>query len=73
MSKDGNSSHPDMGEGPGRHKGSEQHGCSPDVDETRQQENKSAHRSFHPERYAPEADHSKEGTGDRRRCHRRAR
>ncbi|MEU5213627.1 hypothetical protein [Streptomyces sp. NPDC020742] len=63
MSKDRKSSHPEMGEGPSRHKGSEQHGWSPDVDETRQQENKSAHRSFHPERYAPEADRSKEGTG----------
>ncbi|MGW3009196.1 hypothetical protein ACWC9R_10195 [Streptomyces sp. NPDC001219] len=52
-----------MGEGPSRHKGSEQHGASPDVDETRQQENKSAHWSFHPECYAPEADRSKEGAG----------
>ncbi|WP_442812422.1 hypothetical protein [Streptomyces sp. NBC_01210] len=31
-----------------------QHGWSPDVDETRQQENLSAHRSFHPDDYAPE-------------------
>ncbi|OKK22067.1 hypothetical protein AMK16_02275 [Streptomyces sp. CB00455] len=36
-----------------RHKGS-QHGWSPDVDETRQQDNPSAHRSFHAEEYAPE-------------------
>ncbi|MFB8396155.1 hypothetical protein [Streptomyces yangpuensis] len=35
-----------------RHQGA-QHGWSPDVDETRQQDNPSAHRSFHPDRYAP--------------------
>ncbi|MFC4507865.1 MULTISPECIES: hypothetical protein [Streptomyces] len=33
-------------DGPSRHEG-EQHGWSPDVDETRQQDNPSAHRSFH--------------------------
>ncbi len=30
-----------------------QHGWSPDVNETRQQENPSASRSFHPEKHAP--------------------
>ncbi|MFF7178138.1 hypothetical protein [Streptomyces sp. NPDC008121] len=30
-----------------------QHGWSPDVDETRQQDNPSAARSFHPEKHAP--------------------
>ncbi|EFL19736.1 hypothetical protein [Streptomyces sp. C] len=35
-----------------RHEGAE-HGWSPDVDGTNQQDNPSAHRSFHPERYAP--------------------
>lgn len=63
MSDKRKSSHPKMGEGPSVHKGTEQHGWSPDVDQTEQQENKSAHRSFHPERYAPERDRSKEGTG----------
>lgn len=60
MTKDRKSSHPKMGEGPSTHKGSEQHGWSPDVDQTEQQKNESAHRSFHPERYAPEKDSSKE-------------
>ncbi|MEJ8641638.1 hypothetical protein WKI68_09510 [Streptomyces sp. MS1.HAVA.3] len=46
-------SQPTHGEGPGPHKGTEQHGWSPDVDETGQQDNPSAHRSFHPEKYAP--------------------
>ncbi|MFJ3840654.1 hypothetical protein ACWGHM_00425 [Streptomyces sp. NPDC054904] len=46
-------SEPPQGEGPSRFKGSKQHGWSPDVDETRQQDNPSAHRSFHAEEYAP--------------------
>ncbi|MFD3874623.1 hypothetical protein [Streptomyces sp. NPDC058623] len=45
-------SQPTHGEGPSPHQGTEQHGWSPDVDETRQQDNPSAHRSFHPEKYA---------------------
>ncbi|MEU3246445.1 MULTISPECIES: hypothetical protein [unclassified Streptomyces] len=40
-------------EGPSPHKGAHQHGWSPDVDETKQQENPSARRSFHPDEYAP--------------------
>ncbi|MCX5166859.1 hypothetical protein [Streptomyces antibioticus] len=40
-------SEPPHGQGPSRHRGTEQHGWSPDVDETRQQDNPSAHRSFH--------------------------
>lgn len=52
MSKQPKPSKPSHGEGPSRHKGA-QHGWSPDVDETRQQENPSAHRSFHPDEYAP--------------------
>lgn len=40
-------------EGPSRHPGAHQHGWSPDVDETRQQENPSAKRSFHPDEHAP--------------------
>ncbi|MET8028696.1 hypothetical protein [Streptomyces avermitilis] len=48
MPKKSHSSEPSHGEGPSRHRGTEQHGWSPDVDETRQQDNPSAHRSFHP-------------------------
>ncbi|MFE7775234.1 hypothetical protein ACFU5O_15280 [Streptomyces sp. NPDC057445] len=40
------------GEGPGRFKGSDQHGWSPDVDD-KHQDNPSGHRSFHPHVYAP--------------------
>ncbi|MEU0035069.1 hypothetical protein [Streptomyces sp. NPDC006333] len=53
MAKQPKSSQPPHGEGPGPHKGTHQHGWSPDVDETRQQDNPSAHRSFHPDQYAP--------------------
>ncbi|MFC8271097.1 hypothetical protein ACFUJR_00845 [Streptomyces sp. NPDC057271] len=54
MGKQPDPSHPRHGEGPGRHKGKEQHGWSPDVDESRRQDNPSAHRSFHPDEHAPE-------------------
>jgi len=57
------SSHPKMGEGHSMHKGTEQHGWSPDVDQTEQQKNESAERSFRPEEYAPEKDRSKESGG----------
>ncbi|MFD9481933.1 MULTISPECIES: hypothetical protein [Streptomyces] len=53
MAKQPKASQPSDGEGISRHKGSKQHGWSPDVDETRQQDNPSAHRSFHPDKYAP--------------------
>lgn len=46
MSKKSHSSEPPKGTGPSRHEGAEQHGWSPDVDETRQQDNPSTHRSF---------------------------
>ncbi|MET9150495.1 hypothetical protein [Streptomyces griseoflavus] len=46
-------SQPSRGRGPGRHQGTEHHGWSPDVDETRQEENPSARRSFHAEEHAP--------------------
>jgi hypothetical protein len=46
MSRKSRSSEPPHGKGPSRHQGSEQHGWSPDVDETHQQDNPSAHRSF---------------------------
>ncbi|MFE9438799.1 hypothetical protein ACFYO2_07315 [Streptomyces sp. NPDC006602] len=46
MSKKPRSSEPPHGKAPSRHQGSEQHGWSPDVDETRQQDNPSAQRSF---------------------------
>lgn len=53
MSKKPKPSQPSHGEGPSRHRGTEHHGWSPDVDETRQQDNPSAERSFHPEEHAP--------------------
>ncbi|MEU9031153.1 hypothetical protein AB0D46_27305 [Streptomyces sp. NPDC048383] len=53
MSRTPKPSQPAHGEGPSRHPGTEQHGWSPDVDSTHTQENPSAHRSFHPEKYAP--------------------
>ncbi|MDX2677816.1 hypothetical protein [Streptomyces soliscabiei] len=49
MSKKPRSSEPPHGKGPGRHQGAGQHGWSPDVDETRQQDNPSAGRSFRAE------------------------
>ncbi|MEU9431167.1 hypothetical protein [Streptomyces sp. NPDC048252] len=52
MSKKPRSSEPPHGKGPSRHEGAGQHGWSPDVDETRQQDNPSAHRSFHPDEHA---------------------
>lgn len=52
MAKHPKASEPRDGEGISRHEG-KQHGWSPDVDETRQKENPSAHRSFHPDEYAP--------------------
>ncbi|MGP3731949.1 hypothetical protein ACTWJ9_01710 [Streptomyces sp. GDS52] len=55
MSRKEKSSQPSHGEGPSRHKGTEQHGWAPDVDETRQQDNPSAQRSFHPDEHAPPA------------------
>ncbi|MET9466058.1 hypothetical protein ABZY44_14925 [Streptomyces sp. NPDC006544] len=53
MAKQAKPSRPSDGEGVSRHKGTKQHGWSPDVDETEQQANPSAHRSFHPDTYAP--------------------
>ncbi|THA75798.1 hypothetical protein E6U81_36140 [Streptomyces sp. A0592] len=47
-------SHPEHGDGASRHKGTAQHGWSPDVDATHTQDNPSAHRSFHPDEYAPQ-------------------
>ncbi|MFD9374328.1 hypothetical protein ACFWBH_02130 [Streptomyces sp. NPDC059999] len=53
MAKQPKPSQPTHGEGPSRFEGTKQHGWSPDVDETKQQDNPSAHRSFHPDEYAP--------------------
>ncbi|MFJ4466737.1 hypothetical protein ACIP2X_04365 [Streptomyces sp. NPDC089424] len=53
MAKENKSSKPSPGRGPSRHEGTEQHGWSPDVDATRQQDNPSARRSFHTEENAP--------------------
>ncbi len=46
MAKKPPASEPPRGKGPSRHQGTSQHGWSPDVDETHQQENPSARRSF---------------------------
>ncbi|MDX3612238.1 hypothetical protein OG920_01845 [Streptomyces europaeiscabiei] len=54
MSKKSRSSEPPHGKGPSRHEGTEQHGWSPDVDETHQQDNPSAHRSFRAAEHAEE-------------------
>jgi hypothetical protein len=54
MSKKSGSSEPSQGKGPSRHEGTGQHGWSPDVDETRQQDNPSAHRSFRAAEHAGE-------------------
>ncbi|MFF8195792.1 hypothetical protein ACF05L_34145 [Streptomyces bobili] len=54
MPKKPRSSEPPHGKGPSRHQGTEHHGWSPDVDETRQQANPSAHRSFHADEQAGE-------------------
>ena len=53
MPEERKSPQPSRGRGAGRHQGSEHHGWSPDVDETRQEENPSARRSFHAEEHAP--------------------
>lgn len=53
MTKQQKPSQPSDGKGISRHKGTKQHGWSPDVDETHQEANPSAHRSFHPDEYAP--------------------
>ncbi|MET7860071.1 hypothetical protein ABZS81_23240 [Streptomyces sp. NPDC005318] len=53
MPKNERSSQPSHGEGPSRHKGTHQHGWSSDVDESHQEANDSARRSFHPDEYAP--------------------
>ncbi|MFF6783438.1 hypothetical protein [Streptomyces sp. NPDC012510] len=49
MPKKPRSSEPSHGEGPSSHRGTGQHGWAPDVDETQQQDNPSARRSFHAE------------------------
>ncbi|MEU1553634.1 hypothetical protein ABZ517_13055 [Streptomyces scabiei] len=54
MSKHTRSSEPSHGKGPSRHEGTGQHGWSPDVDETRQQDNPSAARSFRTAQHAEE-------------------
>ncbi|MEW2114675.1 hypothetical protein AB0945_05715 [Streptomyces sp. NPDC005474] len=46
MAKQPRSSESPHGKGPSRHQGPDQHGWSPDVDDTRQQDNPSARRSF---------------------------
>ncbi|MGR8012057.1 hypothetical protein [Streptomyces hypolithicus] len=55
MAKKPKASQPSHGKASSRHGDTEQHGWSPDVDKTRQQDNPSDHRSFHADEYAPEA------------------
>jgi hypothetical protein len=55
---------PSHGEGPSRFEGEKQHGWAPDVDETNQEENPSAHRSFHPDEYAPERGSDRTATAE---------
>ncbi|MFH8702054.1 hypothetical protein [Streptomyces chartreusis] len=51
MAKKPEPSEPTHGQGPTRHRGTGQHGWATDVDETRQQDNPSAERSFHTAEY----------------------
>ncbi|MGW0874170.1 hypothetical protein ACWD3Z_27245 [Streptomyces sp. NPDC002740] len=53
MTKQPKPSRPAPDTGPSRHEGTDQHGWSPDVDATHQQDNPSAHRSFHAKKHAP--------------------
>ncbi|MFH9548258.1 hypothetical protein ACIBAH_21225 [Streptomyces sp. NPDC051445] len=72
MSKKPRSSEPPHGKGPSRHEGAGQHGWSPDVDETRRQDNPSAPRSFRTAEHAEDkgrgrtrsAEESKSVPGD---------
>ncbi|MEU3184015.1 hypothetical protein ABZ707_07360 [Streptomyces sp. NPDC006923] len=57
-------SQPSHGEGPSRFEGRDQHGWAPDVDDTTQQPNPSAHRSFHPGKHAPEPDAGRAATDE---------
>ena len=55
MKKASSKSHPAMEDGEAsRFTGEDQHGWSPDIDAEHQEPNDSAHRSFHPETYAPQ-------------------
>ncbi|MFG1664985.1 hypothetical protein [Streptomyces sp. Y7] len=51
MAKKPRASEPTHGQGPSRHRGTGQHGWATDVDETRQQDNPSAERSFRTAEY----------------------
>ncbi|MFC5219590.1 hypothetical protein [Streptomyces coerulescens] len=51
MAKKPGTSEPPHGQGPSRHRGTGQHGWATDVDETRQQDNPSAERSFRTAEY----------------------
>ncbi|MEU6882576.1 hypothetical protein [Streptomyces sp. NPDC046712] len=55
MAEKPKSSKPSRGDEPSRDRMAGRHGWSPDVDETRQQDNPSAERSFHAEKHAPPA------------------
>jgi|SwirhisoilCB1_FD_contig_31_5971301_length_407_multi_3_in_0_out_0_1 hypothetical protein len=56
MSKDARKPEPSRGTAPSPHRGEKHHGWAEDVDAQRQEPNPSAHRSFHPDKYAPEPD-----------------
>ncbi|MFF3728550.1 hypothetical protein ACFYYM_40085 [Streptomyces erythrochromogenes] len=69
MTKQRKPSQPSQGDGPSRFAGADQHGWSPDVDETKQQDNRSAHRSFHPhgrpsQSRGKRGEDQKKGSGD---------
>ncbi|MFG3658750.1 hypothetical protein [Streptomyces sp. NPDC047706] len=67
MAKERKSSKSSRGGGPSRHEGTEQHGWSPDVDETRQQDNPSARRSFQAEEHAPKRGPGRSKSKEERR------
>ncbi|WP_371484202.1 hypothetical protein [Kitasatospora sp. NBC_00315] len=55
MKKAHHKTHASMEDGEAsRFAGADQHGWSPDIDAEEQHDNDSAHRSFHPDTYAPE-------------------
>ena len=56
MSKDAQEPEANRGTAPSPHRGEKHHGWAEDVDAQRQEPNPSAHRSFHPDEYAPEPD-----------------
>jgi hypothetical protein len=68
---------PSHGEGTSMHRDTQKHGWGPSVDSTNKEDNPSAHRSFHPQEYAPEPgsgrtvskEETDEGTGNTMKSH----